>query len=313
VGAGAPPPPLPWPPLDDASAVRAALEAGVEVPPPRAAALALGFQGSARDGARARATAAAASALGTAFAVNKSLSPHPLEWVPSLVASRLVFAPRGVGATSFRLFEALQLGVPPVYVFDGPWPWLPYTHPAELPHGAPLHPRALPRLRDAYPSHALPPPPPPRAPRLWPAVGYVLSEGAFNASLHSRSLPEVHGDAAAAEAAWHAKRAAIEAARDAHFTYAGVAARVREFLEDPWRAELFCARPVPPFWDAWLTPPPPCCAGGNKSAAAANASCAPCVGRGGGTARGSHLRPGGFDSLMKAAKERVKGGVQIVP
>ena len=314
---GAPPPPpppsppqqqQPWPPLEDAPAVRAALARGVEVPPPLSARFALGFQGSARSGARARATAAAAAALGPAFAVNKSRTPHPLEWVPPLVAARLVFAPRGVGATSFRLFEALQLGVPPVYVFDGPWPWLPYAHPAELPPGAPLHPRALPRLRDAYPAADLPPPPR-RAPP-WPALAYVLSEGAFNASLRARLLPEVHGDAPAAEAAWRAKRAAIEGAREAHFTYAGVAARVREWLADPWAAELFCARPVPPFWDAWVLPPPCCAAaGGNASAAPANATgeCRQC---GDGDGPGPR-RYGKISEVMKVARERVKKGVRV--
>jgi hypothetical protein len=156
--------------------------------------------------------------------------------------------------------------VPPVYVFDGPWPWLPYAHPAALPRGPPLHARALPRLREPYPADALPPPPPPHAPPLWPALGYVLSEADFNASLRlaPRALPELRADAAGA-AAWRAKRAAIEAAREAHFTYAGVVARIREWIEDPWNASLFCARPVPPAWDAWITPLPCCAAASGKS------------------------------------------------
>jgi hypothetical protein len=288
-----PPPPRPWPRLDDAPAVTAALSAFVEVPQPDAAAFALGFQGSARDGARKRATASAAKALGAVFAVNKSATPHPLEWVPPMVAARLVFAPRGVGATSFRLYEALQVGVPPVYVFDGPWPWLPYAHPAHLPPGEPPHPRLLPRLRDPYPAADLPPPP--SRPPLWPALGYVLSERAFNASLRAGTLLEVHGDGRAAGAAWRAKRAAIEAARGDHFTYAGVAARVREWLEDPWAAELYCARPVPPFWEAWLTPLPCCAARGNASAAAsaASAKCRPC-----GSTDKQGSEPGRFTSAF---------------
>jgi hypothetical protein len=320
--ASPPPPPLPprrdWPPLADTPAVRAAVEAAVEVPPPREAAAVLGFQGSARAGARARATAAAAAALGPAFAVNRS-GVHPLEWAPPLVRARLAFAPRGVGATSFRLFEALQLGVPPVYVFDGPWPWLPYAHPAQLPPGEPLHARALPRLRDAYPAAALPPPPPPHAAPLWPALGYVLSEAAFNASLWARALPEAFGDGAAAEAAWRAKRAAIEAARGGHFTYAGVAARVREFLEDPWAAELFCARPVPPAWDAWLTPLP-CCAAkqplpagnasGSGGSGGGNASCVPCK-EGGARGPGPGGRFEKISEAMRAAREQLRKGVRV--
>ncbi|HZZ73503.1 MAG TPA: exostosin family protein [Pirellulales bacterium] len=41
--------------------------------------------------------------------------------------SRSVFAlcPRGYGKTSFRMYEALQLGCIPVYIYDEPW--LPYT------------------------------------------------------------------------------------------------------------------------------------------------------------------------------------------
>jgi len=58
--------------------------------------------------------------------------------------SRYALAPRGYGRTSFRLYEAMQLGCIPVYIFDEPW--LPYSdvlrwedfavlcHQEELPH-----------------------------------------------------------------------------------------------------------------------------------------------------------------------------------
>ena len=41
--------------------------------------------------------------------------------------SRSVFAlcPRGYGRTSYRMYEALQLGCIPVYIHDEPW--LPYA------------------------------------------------------------------------------------------------------------------------------------------------------------------------------------------
>jgi len=39
--------------------------------------------------------------------------------------SRFALAPRGYGKTSFRLYEAMQIGTPPVYIYDEPW--LPYA------------------------------------------------------------------------------------------------------------------------------------------------------------------------------------------
>ena len=39
--------------------------------------------------------------------------------------SKFALAPRGYGRTSFRLFEAMQLGCVPVYIADDPW--LPYS------------------------------------------------------------------------------------------------------------------------------------------------------------------------------------------
>jgi hypothetical protein len=55
-------------------------------------------------------------------------SPHERLWTGVAGRSMLVLAPRGVNPTSFRLFEALQLGLVPVYLFeDGDeQPWLPY-------------------------------------------------------------------------------------------------------------------------------------------------------------------------------------------
>lgn len=39
--------------------------------------------------------------------------------------SKYALAPRGYGKTSFRLYEAMQLGAVPVYIYDDPW--LPYA------------------------------------------------------------------------------------------------------------------------------------------------------------------------------------------
>lgn len=38
-----------------------------------------------------------------------------------MARSEFALCPRGHGRTSFRLFEAIAMGVPPVYVFDEPW------------------------------------------------------------------------------------------------------------------------------------------------------------------------------------------------
>jgi glycosyltransferase involved in cell wall biosynthesis len=48
------------------------------------------------------------------------------DFVESSLKSKFVLCPRGYGATSFRLYEAMQLGAVPVYVSDRFW--LPWTH-----------------------------------------------------------------------------------------------------------------------------------------------------------------------------------------
>ena len=42
-----------------------------------------------------------------------------------MARSKYALAPRGYGKTSFRLYEAMQLGCVPVYIYDEPW--LPYA------------------------------------------------------------------------------------------------------------------------------------------------------------------------------------------
>ena len=48
------------------------------------------------------------------------------DFIESSLKSKFVLCPRGYGATSFRLYEAMQLGVVPVYISDRFW--LPWTH-----------------------------------------------------------------------------------------------------------------------------------------------------------------------------------------
>ena len=48
------------------------------------------------------------------------------DFIESSLKSKFVLCPRGYGATSFRLYEAMQLGAVPVYISDRFW--LPWTH-----------------------------------------------------------------------------------------------------------------------------------------------------------------------------------------
>jgi len=56
---------------------------------------------------------------------NKISNVNQEKFLEIMSQSRFSLAPRGYGKTSFRLYEALNLGSIPVYVYDQPW--LPYT------------------------------------------------------------------------------------------------------------------------------------------------------------------------------------------
>ncbi len=43
-----------------------------------------------------------------------------------MASAEFALCPRGYGRTSFRLYEAIQMGVIPVYIYDEEGPWLPY-------------------------------------------------------------------------------------------------------------------------------------------------------------------------------------------
>ena len=245
----------PLPPLDTPRA--AALQRAFSIPQPAQARYSLSLLGNLRTGARERVHGAALALLGPSYSHNRS-AVAPEAWVAPFVDTRLALAPRGVGSTSFRLYEALQLGVPPVYAFDGLYPWLPYAHPATLPLGRMGPNITVPARFTSYPA-ALPPPPP--TPSLWASAAHVVFEGDIRAALANTSagqLPELSPDAALRDAAWWSKRRAIEAARDEHFTYEGVMAHIFAWMQDPFQAELFCSHAVPPSWDRFgLSPPPP--------------------------------------------------------
>jgi hypothetical protein len=97
-------------------------------------------------------------------------------WVGAFANTTLAFAPRGVGATSYRLYEAIQLGVPAVFAF-GDRPWLPYLHPSHI--GATGR-RALPPARFFSP-HADALPPAPAEPFPWDAVAHSVEILALDA------------------------------------------------------------------------------------------------------------------------------------
>lgn len=56
---------------------------------------------------------------------DRSLSTKTAEFVDVMCRSVFALCPRGYGKTSFRLYEAMQLGCVPVYIYDEPW--LPYS------------------------------------------------------------------------------------------------------------------------------------------------------------------------------------------
>jgi hypothetical protein len=56
---------------------------------------------------------------------NRSLAAKTTDFIDILCRSVFALCPRGYGKTSFRLYEAMQLGCIPVYIYDEPW--LPYA------------------------------------------------------------------------------------------------------------------------------------------------------------------------------------------
>ncbi len=216
------------------------------VPPFGAADPPLTFFGSDRDGTRAAALRTIAAEQPGRFRLGGRLPNDPALWVPPFANATLAFAPRGTGATSFRLFEALQLGVPPVYVFEGA-PWLPYLHPASALGVGFVGPPA---------AGAANPPPPARpadcsAPTGRPARGCF----AWDRLAHAVELASLQGWARhllpgvldeGGRAAWEGMREEMGRVRESHFTYEGVVRHIARWLEDPADAELYCSVAVRP-------------------------------------------------------------------
>jgi hypothetical protein len=56
---------------------------------------------------------------------DRSLTAKTADFIDVMCRSVFALCPRGYGKTSFRLYEAMQLGCVPVYIYDEPW--LPYA------------------------------------------------------------------------------------------------------------------------------------------------------------------------------------------
>lgn len=225
-------------PLPLAGGGASAAPGGAAVPRYGDAPHSLAFFGTPHAGARLNALNVLTAAVPDFLSVGK-LPNAPDVWVPRVAAaSTIIAAPRGVGATSFRLYEALQLGLVPLYTFDGANYWLPYQHP-----GRPAGVGAAPKLITT--PAALPPPTIPLPPGAfdWAALAHIVENSALR-GWANRSLPGLTAPGSAeGRAAWERMRAAAAARREAYFTYVGVMRHIWRFLEDPWEAELFCAPP----------------------------------------------------------------------
>jgi hypothetical protein len=59
---------------------------------------------------------------GCVMRVNKTFDKGAIHgFVRDMTSCRFALCPRGYGRTSFRLFEAMDLGAVPVYIYDEPW------------------------------------------------------------------------------------------------------------------------------------------------------------------------------------------------
>jgi hypothetical protein len=214
------------------SAAGASDLAAVRVPPHGTASHLISFVGSAREGTRETAITTLQT-LVEDF-VHVSLPNDPLVWVKHFVDATFALSPSGVGITSFRLYEALQLGVPPVYVYKDR-PWLPYMHESE---------RTLVSMGNsegdvaasALTTPNLPPPRQSRAAVRWTRLAQLVDIDGFTPWVTESLLKELKDNSTW----WYAARDEMARLRESHFTYEGVVAHIREFLEDPWDAELQC-------------------------------------------------------------------------
>jgi hypothetical protein len=151
------------------------------------------------------------------------------DWRRAMLYSALQLAPGGTNPSSFRVYEALQLGLVPVYVWDDDL----YSLPA-LPYqdfGAPGVLDADGRLVSVWAGAGE------QRHLLWHMASVVIPFSQFNDFLtlvphlvQNKTWLEAKGDFA-------------KAARGEYFTYEAVMRHVWRLLDDPRRAELKCGPP----------------------------------------------------------------------
>ena len=183
---------------------------------------------SVRESEAAAAAANAAAAATAATAAGPT--PNDDKWRSIMARSYFQLAPSGTNPTSFRLYEALQMGLVPVFVFDDgqEQAWLPY-HGWHDRDG--VFPAATWRASDEA-----------SGTRLWHRVAIIVPVSRFSELLEL--LPELAANATYMEG----KRAYARAARNDYFTYAAVVRHLWRLFDDPASADLQCQQPPVAFF-----------------------------------------------------------------
>jgi len=159
-------------------------------------------------------------------------TPQERHWLAIARSSAMQLAPRGVNPTSFRLYEALHLGLIPVYVYADvdEQPWLPYH---DFSAGGLRTDGSLGRVSAAPAAGGL----------LWHRTSIVLRQSELRTFL-TEALPVL-----VRNATWLAgKRAFVRAARDAYFSYEAATRQIYWFFRDPDSADIKCAQPPRSFY-----------------------------------------------------------------
>jgi hypothetical protein len=173
----------------------------------------ISFLGNRRSGTREKCVVATLKFMGNVSFLEANVQDSNVEraqakWVRLMTSSILQLAPRGTGPTSFRLFEALQMGEIPIYVWEFAL-WLPY-----LDYWNPL---------------------PENGVDLWRSIAFVVHADDYPQWLKSH-MNAIVKDPALLDA----MREVILSVRERYFTYEAVMWQIYRLLRDPWKAELRC-------------------------------------------------------------------------
>ena len=181
---------------------------------------ALSFAGKAHHGAMREPmlNMTRSSALGQSGRFTSGMFKSDAEWLALMSDTAFQMAPRGVGPTSFRLFEVLQRGWTPVYI-QGDSPWLPYYDD--------------PAVGDRRPP-GVPPPAPPGT-GIWSEIAHIVHHESWLPWL-TTTLPALEADAMG----YLRMRGAAAEARDKYFTFEAVLRHIRRFIDRPTASQLRC-------------------------------------------------------------------------